>query len=239
MGQAVWGFFGGSYAQYAVTSCDLVVPVPPTMTLAQVASMPVVASTSLQCLQALARVRTQHLMRNATVVVTSGQGGTGFVAIQIAKALGAKRVITAATGDGISFVKSLGADMVVDYKKASIASSLGNNSVDLVFDNLGEPGTADAIMHAIRPGGGLLVLLGGNGGTISKHPKAGVKQIPFGVLSPNKELLMTLNQLFQDQSVRARILASYSLEQVGNAFTRLRSPGVLGKISIAVDLPQA
>ena len=81
----------------------------------------------MQCLQEAGAPWTSK----PTVVVTAGQGGTGFIGVQLAKALGAGTVITAATGDGI---------VVVDYHEQNIFDTLGNDTVDVVFDNLGFPG---------------------------------------------------------------------------------------------------
>merc|ERR1712224_358821 len=170
---------------------------------------------------------------NLTVVVTSGQGGTGFMGIQLAKALGATRVITAATGAGIDFVKSLGADVVVDYHKQDLASALADDSVDIVYDNFGAKGTADKMMHSIRSGGTFLVLMGGNGGTISKKPKAGVRQVPFGLCTAGTEEMDELKELFEAGKLSARTMQpTYNLSDVPAAFTRLRSHGVLGKIAV-------
>lgn len=171
---------------------------------------------------------------NLTVVVTSGQGGTGFMAIQLAKALGATHVVTAATGAGVDFVKSLGADVVVDYHKQDLFEALPDDSVDIVFDNYGAKGTADKAMHAIRSGGTFLVLMGGNGGTISSHPKAGVHQVYFqyGNGSP-RQGLDELAALFDAGSLSPRTMQpTYGLSEVPQAFTRKTSSGVLGKIAV-------
>eukprot|EP00656_Telonema_subtile_P025199 TRINITY_DN27297_c0_g1_i1.p2 TRINITY_DN27297_c0_g1~~TRINITY_DN27297_c0_g1_i1.p2 ORF type:complete len:182 (-),score=34.83 TRINITY_DN27297_c0_g1_i1:86-631(-) len=173
---------------------------------------------------------------NLTVVVTSGQGGTGYTGIQIAKALGATTVITAATGDGIAFVKALGADVVVDYHNQTLASALADDSVDIVFDNIGVPGTADEMMHAIRSGGTYLVLEGGNQGKISKHPKAGVKQIASGLISPGADEFAALAGWFAQGKLQARTMQpTYTLEQIPEALTRLRGHGVLGKLGIRLS----
>eukprot|EP01052_Picozoa_sp_SAG31_P015228 SAG31_NODE_974_length_10627_cov_11.246201_1_plen_238_part_00 len=67
-------------------------------------------------------------------VIVSGSGGTGYVAVQLAKALGAKRVITAATSDStMAWVRSLGADVVVDYKRISALEAVPDASVDFVY----------------------------------------------------------------------------------------------------------
>ena len=73
----------------------------------------------MQCLQEAGAPWTSK----PTVFVMAGQGGTGFIGVQLAKALGAGTVITAATGDG-----------------QNIFDTLGNDTVDVVFDNLGFPG---------------------------------------------------------------------------------------------------
>jgi len=230
VGDRVWGFVQGSYAQYALAACNSVGLKPEKLSLTDAGTIPVVGGTSLQCLQAAGMPSQKS---NLSVVITSGQGGTGFIAIELAKALGATRVITAATGPGIDFAKSLGADIVVDYHKQDLGDALADDSVDIVFDNLGAKGTADKIMHSIRSGGTFLVLEGGSGGTISKHPKAGVRQIPFGVSTAARKELDTLKNLFESGKLQPRTMhPTYALGEVAQAFTRLRTSGVLGKVAV-------
>jgi len=191
-------------------------------------TIPVVGGTARSCLLSAGLVRS-----NLTVVITSGQGGTGFMAVQLAKAMGANRVITAATGHGIDFVKYLGADVVVDYHKQTLADALESDSVDVVFDNLGVKGTADKMMHAIRPGGTFLVLPGGNGGTISDSPKEGVNQVGQCNGGTYSEGLDYMKDLFEAGSLSAHVMQPvYTISVVPRAFTRLRSRGVLGKIAV-------
>merc|ERR1712139_377238 len=72
-----------------------------------------------------------------------------------------------------------------------------DDSVDIVFDNFGAKGTADKMVRSIRSGGTFLVLLGGNGGTVSSHPKAGVKQVPFGMMTAGMKEFDELRALFE------------------------------------------
>ena len=77
---------------------------------------------------------------NLTMVVTAGTGGTGFVGVQLGKHVyKAGLMITSTSGaDDIALAKSLGADIVVDYKvQDDIFANLPDNSVDVVFDNYG------------------------------------------------------------------------------------------------------
>lgn len=231
VGDEVWGGIQGAYAQYAVADCKNIGLKPNNLDFIGAGTIPVVGGTSRQCLLAAGLVRA-----NLTVVILSGQGGTGYMAVQMAKAMGANRVITSATGDGIDFVKGLGADVVVDYHQQELADALENDSVDVVFDNFGVPGTADKIMHAIRPGGTFLVLLGGNGGTISDSPKEGVNQVSFGFATFGTDELDYMKHEFEAGTLSARVMQPvYALSSVPDAFTRLRSHGVLGKVAIALS----
>lgn len=233
VGDQVWGGMHGSYAQYALASCKSIGLKPKNLNFVDAGTIPVVGGTSFQCLQAAGMPSKKS---NLTVVVTAGQGGTGFMGIQIAKAWGASRVITAATGAGIDFAKSLGADVVVDYHKQDLGDALPDDSVDIVFDNFGAKGTADKMMHSIRSGGTFLVLMGGNGGTISKNPKAGVRQVPFGLCTAGTKEMDELKGLFEAGKLTARTMQpTYNLSDVPAAFTRLRSHGVLGKIAVVPE----
>lgn len=229
VGDEVWGGASGTYAPYAKANCSILALKPKSLTFAQAGTMPVAAGTSYQC---LLRAGLPSQRTNLTVVVTSGQGGTGYLALQFAKAMGAARVVTSATGDGIALTKSLGADVVVDYHVQDLFDYLPDDSVDIVFDNLGTPGTADRAMRTIKTGGTILVLPGGNGGKISDHPKAGVTQIPFGSFKPSRTEFDELAKIFDQGQARANIFASYGLHQVSQAWTALRGHGVLGKIAV-------
>merc|ERR1711865_641582 len=132
----------GSYAQYAVAECGRIGLKPENLDFMSAGTIPVVGGTAWECLEQAGLVHGAD-NSNLTVVITSGQGGTGFMAVQLARAMGVGRVITAASGEGIDFVKDLGADIIVDYHNISLAAFLENDSVDIVFDNLGAQGTAD------------------------------------------------------------------------------------------------
>ena len=184
VGDLVWGVTVGSYATYVVAIEAVTGVVPPGLNASVAGTVPEVATTSLQCLQKMGAPWPRE--RNVTVVITSGTGGTGFIGVQLAKALGAGHIITSTSGAAnIAFAKSLGADQVFDYEVQDIfdAGALPDNSVDLVYDNYGAKGTADKAMPKIRPGGVFLLLPGGENGALSKHPKPGVKQINFGLMN--------------------------------------------------------
>lgn len=228
LGDEVWGMGSGTYAQYAVASCHGLSLKPKSISFAEAGTLPVVAATALQCLQSAGLPSKKT---DVTVVITSGQGGTGIPAIQLAKAMGATRVITAASGHGIELTKSLGADLVIDYHEQEIFDALPDNSVDMVFDNIGIAGTADRAMRTIKSGGTFLVLMGGGGGTISANPKEGVNQVDFQY-GTDPTALDQVAAFIDAGALKPVIFASYGLQDTAAAWTRLRSHGVYGKIAV-------
>jgi len=233
VGDEVWGTNTGAYADYAIASCGATGLKPKSLSFAE-AGVSLEGVTSLQCLQ---MAGAPWEKKNLTVAITSGQGGTGLMAIQLAKALGAARVVTAATGDGIELVKTFGADVVYDYHKTDLFEALPDDSVDVVFDNLARPGTADKAMHAIRSSGTYLVLTGG-GGDISKNPKEGVTQLKFYAVDMSNRTIGVdvLAPLFDAGKLRGtHIFDSFSVSAVADAFTRYLAGGVVGKIAVLMD----
>jgi len=241
VGDEVFGFFLGSYAQYSLTLCAIIAPKPQKLNFTEAGSLPVAALTSMQAWTLTgapwgAPRLWNHTSSPLTVVVTGGQGGTGVFAIQLAKAFAPHAtVITAASGGGIDVVKKLGADVVIDYHKQELFEALPDNSVDIVFDNIGLPGTADKAMHAIREGGTYAVLTGGGGGKISDNPKPDVKQIDYAGVKPNTADLEQLAKFFDSGAVLPVMAATYALADVPAAFSRSLGHGIFGKIAVKIE----
>jgi len=232
-GDEVYGNIGKSYAEYSTVACGSVAAKPSSLSFVDAGALGVVAGTAYQCLEKLGLPADGS--KKLTVVVTSGQGGTGSMAIQLAKAMGATRVITAASGEGLAYVKKLGADEVVDYHNQDLFDNyLEDDSVDLVFDNLGKKGTADRSMHAIRKGGAFLVLLGGNGGTISKHPKDGVNQINFGLQSAGSKEFAQIAKYFDEGKLQPVTSAVYGIKDVPHCWTDKEIGKFFGKLVIDI-----
>lgn len=229
-GDEVYGSVRGAYAQYALVNCGGVALKPKSLDFVDAGVLPVVAGTSLQCLQSLGLPSRRS---NLTVVVTSGQGGTGAMAIQLAKAMGATKVITAATGPGIEYVKKLGADVVVDYHEQDLFDDLlEDDSVDMVYDNLGVQGTADRAMHAIRSGGKFLVLMGGNGGTISDNPKEGVQQISFGLSTAAEKEFQQIAAYFDGGALQPVTWAAYGFHDMRACWNDKEHGHFYGKLAL-------
>lgn len=222
----------GAWAEYAVADESQVGLKPESLSFSEAASLPLVALTDYQVFKkAGAPWEGRH---NLTVVITSGSGGTGLPAIQLAKAYNASRIVVAASPSHTALCKSLGATDVVDYHTTSLWDYLANNSADIVYDNYGAPGTADAAMPSIRSGG-VFVYLPGKGGSVSKHPKEGVTQIDgFLTDSSHYEDLDALKAIADAGELKANVQQSFPLEDIVQALNATLAGHVVGKIGVDI-----
>ena len=100
----------GTFAEYNLVDESIVALKPENVSHFEAASLPLVFGTAYGCL-----IERAKLQIGESVLVHAGAGGVGSVAIQIAKAAGAK-VFTTCSTRSVEFVESLGADVVIDYK---------------------------------------------------------------------------------------------------------------------------
>lgn len=140
----------GAFAELiAVPEKDLALK-PKRLTMEQAASLPLVALTAWQGL-----VERGQLKRGQKVFIQAGAGGVGTIAIQLAKHLGAT-VATTSTSN-VELVRSLGADVVIDYRKEDFETKL--SGYDLVLHSL-DSKTLEKSWRVLRAGGRLISLKG-------------------------------------------------------------------------------
>ena len=121
--------FTGGYAQYAVASAGMMARKPQAMDDVTAAGIPVVAVTAKQMLYDYAGVEPGQ-----TILVQGGGGNVGALVVQLAKHAGVKVIATASAHD-LEYVRSLGADEVIDYKATPFEQAVKN--VDAVLDTIG------------------------------------------------------------------------------------------------------
>ena len=124
---------------------------PSNLTLEEAASIPLVALTAWQVL-----VERANLQKGQKVLIHAGSGGVGTIAIQLAKHLGAHVATTTSTAN-VALVKSLGADVVVDYKNDDFEKVL--QGYDVVLNSLGKD-TLEKSLGVMKPGGKLISISG-------------------------------------------------------------------------------
>ena len=121
--------FLGAYAEYAVATAGMVAKKPNSLSYAEAASVPVVAVTAWQALFDYAR-----LQAGQTVVIHGAAGSVGAYAVQLARRAQLRSIATAGTKD-IQYVRSLGADKVLDYHTQHFEDEV--KDVDAVLDLVG------------------------------------------------------------------------------------------------------
>src|SRR4051794_36567013 len=134
----------GTFAEYIAIDQDDLAPKPASLTLHEAAAVPLVSLAAWQAL-----VDRAHVRPGQKVLVHAGAGGLGSTVIQLAKHLGAT-VATTASGTDTELVRSLGADVVVDYTKEDFAEVL--SGYDVVLDSLGGENLAKSLT-VLKPGG--------------------------------------------------------------------------------------
>ena len=141
----------GTFAQrIAVPEADLALK-PARVDMTEAAALPLVALTAWQLL-----VERAQLKPGQKVLIHAGSGGVGTVAIQIAKYLGATVATTAGT-DNIALMQSLGADIVVDYRKDDFEKRLSD--YDVVLNTLGAD-VLEKSLKVLKSGGKLISISG-------------------------------------------------------------------------------
>jgi NADPH:quinone reductase-like Zn-dependent oxidoreductase len=124
---------------------------PKNLTMEEAASIPLVGLTAWQVL-----VERAKLKKGQKILIHAGSGGVGTFAIQLAKHIGATVATTTSTAN-VDLVRSLGADVVIDYKKEDFAKLL--NDYDVVLNSLGKD-TLERSLRVLKPGGKLISISG-------------------------------------------------------------------------------
>ncbi|KAI3997821.1 hypothetical protein MKX01_007708 [Papaver californicum] len=112
---------GGGFSEYAVASKALTVKRPPEVSAAEGVGLPIAGLTALQALTDSAKIKLDGTANPSNVLITAASGGVGHYAVQLAK-LGNAHVTVTCGARNAYFLKSLGADEVLDYKTAEGAA---------------------------------------------------------------------------------------------------------------------
>ena len=136
--------FTGAYAEYALASARMMAQKPKALSFIEAASVPVVTVTAWQMLFDYAQVTAGQ-----TVLIHGAAGNVGAYAVQLAKQAGLHVIATAGSAD-FGYVRGLGAERIVDYKKERFEDSV--TAVDAVLDTFGGD-TQQRSLQVLKPGG--------------------------------------------------------------------------------------
>lgn len=223
----------GSYAEYHVAAENIVGKKPASLSHLEAASLTLVGGTAWEALVVRAQLRVGE-----SILVHGGAGGVGHVAIQVAKAIGAK-VFTTARADQAEFVRSLGADVVIDFEKEDyvevVMRETAGHGVNVVFDTIGG--------HTLARSPDALAQLGRVVSIVDIAQPQNLAQAwgknasyHFVFTRQNRGKLDELSALVERGQLRPHVGATYALADIplAHACLESRNNGLRGKVAIAV-----
>jgi len=224
-------FNHGGYGQFMLVEERLLIKNDIPMAAEELASMPLVLVTAVHTVKTLGEVGP-----TSRVLVHAGASGSGSMAIQMAKALGASVITTVSNDHKATLARKLGADEVINYKKENFADSArewtNGDGVDVVIDPLG----GDALHDNIRSlrWGGKIINYGLVSGMASTIPNVyeffrGQFQLLGAFMGTREELLLGLD-LVRSDKIKPVVDEVLPLDAVRDAHTRIDNHQVAGNL---------
>src|SRR5207248_8882845 len=226
-GDEVYGYLSahsGGYAEYVTAPASEFVHKPKQIDFDTAASVAVAALTAWQGIFDHGK-----LASGQRILITGASGAVGSMAVQLAKNIGAY-VIGTGSERNEEFVRKLGADEFIDYKKAKFEEEM--SALDVVFDTVGDDTQQRAFQTLKR--GGVLV------STVSPPSAEDAKEfgvtVAMVVMMPNPDQLAEIDHLLEGGKLKVRVAAVLPLAEVKKAHQLSASGHADGKIILR---PQA
>lgn len=231
VGDAVVARVDGAYAQYTVVDAAQLAPKPKRLDFVQAAGLPVAGETAWRTLD------TAGVSAGQRVLVTGAAGGVGSAVVQLAKARGAWVAATASARNH-DYLRSLGADAVIDYTAGPFEEKL--EGLDVVVNTVDDQGqTASRALRTLRRGGALVSITGP--ADAAKAEAAGVRNLAPQRPAPNQPGLSTatiltrIGELADAGKYRVHVEETLPLAQAAQAWERSRSGRTRGKLVLAIN----
>jgi len=225
-GDPIFAFFTlkdeGGYAEFVLAKQNEIAAKPKTVDYPQAAAVGAAGATAWEAL-----VDTAKLGPGQTVLIHGGAGGVGHLAIQIAKARGAKVFATGSTANQ-DFLKQTGADVAIDYTKTKFEDVA--KDVDVVLDMVGEDTLERS--YAVVKKGGIIV-------SIVDEPKQsaldarGIRGVALRC-EPKAEVMQELSRLMETQKLKPIVSQTFPLTEVTKAQDQIATRHTRGKIALVV-----
>ncbi|TIO07056.1 NADP-dependent oxidoreductase [Mesorhizobium sp.] len=228
VGDAVFGMprfpkQAAAYAELAAVPADEIAPKPKGIDHIHAAALPLAGLTAWQGL-----VRHGRLERGQRVLVHAAAGGVGHLAVQIAKARGA-HVVATASPEKLDFVRSLGADEVIDYTKDDFVDKV--HDIDLVLESVGGA-HAQRSLKVLKADGVLVSLLNVDD-TAKAEAKAKDIRVERMSVVPDRADLVELGKLVDAKELAVHVAKTFPLEEAGAAHAFLATRPI-GKVVLTV-----
>lgn len=224
--------YGGStFAEYVCAGENEIALKPANLSFEQAAAVPLAAITALQGLR-----DNGNIQPGQKVLIQGASGGVGSFAVQIARSFGAEVTGVCSTRN-LEMVRSLGADHVIDYKKANFTQN--GQQYDLILAVNGYHPISD-YLRALKPEG-TYVVVGGSmfqllqaASNRKRTSRTGGRKTYVVSLKPNKKDLIFIKELLESGKIMPVIDGCYPLSETPEAFRHFEKVHPKGKVVISV-----
>jgi putative PIG3 family NAD(P)H quinone oxidoreductase len=235
---------GGGYAAQVAVPAGQLLPVPAGVSVADAAALPEVACTVWANV-----VMTAQLRAGETLLVHGGSSGIGTMAIQLARALGARVAVTAGTAEKLAACRELGADILVNYRDEDfverVRAATDGRGADVVLDNMGARYLARNV--EVLADDGRLVVIGLQGGVkaeldlgllLRRRASVAATSLRSRPSDQKSQIVAQVREhvwpWIESGQVRPIIHARHPLADVAAAHAQLESSAHIGKIVLLV-----
>jgi len=226
LGDAVFGVLEagreGTYAEKLAIKSAVVAKKPDGLSHINAAAVALTGLTAVNSLE-----DTLRLKRGETILIQGGAGGVAGFAIQFAKHLGA-RVITTASTANVDYVRSLGADEVIDYRKQDFTKLV--KDCDAVFDTVGDE-VAQQSFTVLKPGGRAAFIASGAEAPKPNRPDVTSLRPP---VPRSRKAMERVGELVGSGAVRPPEIKLYRLSQAAEAHALSQARHFRGKLVFQV-----
>lgn len=238
----------GAARQYTLTTDDEIARTPKNFSIAEAASVPVSALTAWQALfeefkfKAPTTDSTPSSSTNTRLLITAASGSVGIYAVQLAKLAGLHVVATAGPRN-VDFVRSLGADEVLDYTKTDLRTWVAEDPSHRKFDfafSLAGGSSLDQAWHTVKDNGQLLTIVPPPdfNWVFDLDTPEGVSSTVkgrFWIMHPSGEQLGTITEFIEAGKLRPLVDSIWEFEDYAKAIERLNSGKTSGKVVLKVN----
>ncbi|KAL6955691.1 hypothetical protein U1Q18_042168 [Sarracenia purpurea var. burkii] len=228
-------FSGGGLAEFAVAKGNLTVTRPPEVSAAEGAALPIAALTAHEALTETAGIKLDRTGPRKNILITAASGGVGHYAVQLAK-LGNTHVTATCGARNIDFVRSLGADEVLDYKTPegeALTSPSGLKYDAVIHCTTGIPWStfepnlsANGKVIDLTPGTGTVMTYAAKKITFSK------KQLVPLLLTAKGQNLDFIVKLVKEGKLKTVIDSKFPLSKAEDAWAKSIDGHATGKIIV-------
>lgn len=218
---------GSSYAQFAEAPAGQLARKPSNVSHEEAAAA---TQSPLTAWQAL--IDTGHVKEGERVLIHGGAGGVGNYAIQIAKHKGCYVITTASSAD-TDFVKSLGADEVIDFRTQQFEKMV--KGIDFILDTVGGENFVRSL-EVLKPDGRIVLLPSDKKEEADKAAKEhNVTHYKHILMHSDGEGMQHIARMLAEGSMKVHVDRTFSFEQIPEAHRALEDGKVKGKIVVTVD----